>query len=171
MKHSHTCMKKCFNSVYNNNSVSQPIVMCPSGQRWRTPLTAIGRSYWLRINLFLPTFHPSPSNTLKWVWLWVWSIVHHSIQVWNKDVLLKTIDVKNLGKHGKIHEDGNTNTLTSHTSHTPPHNILTHLHRAHSNFPSMASNCCTLLRKKSPKQNLTSKKTPNPLRINQPSTQ
>ncbi|XP_064401064.1 acylamino-acid-releasing enzyme-like isoform X2 [Halichondria panicea] len=27
------------------------------------------------------------------------------IEVWNKDVLLKTIDVKNLEKHGKIHED------------------------------------------------------------------
>ena len=32
------------------------------------------------------------------------SLFHH--QVWNGDVLLKTIDVKVLKKHGKIHEDG-----------------------------------------------------------------
>ncbi len=42
---SHMHEEVSFNSVYNNNSVSQPIVMCPSGQKWRTPLTAIGRSY------------------------------------------------------------------------------------------------------------------------------
>ncbi len=96
--------------------------------------------------MFLLTLHLSRSNTLKWVWSWVWLIVHHSMQVWNNDVLLKTIDVKSLGKHGKIHEDGNSHvthphishTLTYHTpshiSHTLPYHtpsLLTHPHVLH----------------------------------------